>query len=116
MRYIRYAFLAALAIVLISVSLANREAVTLRLVPEDMAGLLGLGWSMQMPLFVVVLGGIAAGLVVGFVWEWLREHRHRREASLRAREVAKLENEVVRLKGQKHEGKDEVLAILDETG
>jgi hypothetical protein len=31
-----------------------------------------------------------------------------------AREIRKLEREVARLKGEKHEGKDEVLALLDE--
>ena len=116
MRYIRYAFLAALAVVLISVSLANREIVTLKLLPDALVPLTGGNWAISLPLFVVVLGGIAAGLVIGFVWEWLREYKHRREASRKAREVAQLEREVSKLKDQKHQGKDEVLALLDETG
>jgi len=114
MRYIRYAFLAALGVVLISVSLANREIVTLRVMPEAMSEQLGMNWVVSLPLFIVVLGGIAAGLIIGFVWEWLREHKHRREASQKSRDVAKLEREVVRLKGERDQGKDEVLAILDE--
>ena len=114
MRYIRYAFLGTLGILLISVSLANRGAVTLKLMPDPFAEFLGFNWTISLPLFVVVLGGIAAGLVIGFVWEWMREYKHRREASVKAREVAKLEREVTKLKGEKHQGKDEVLAILDE--
>lgn len=114
MRYIRYAFLAALAIVLISVSLANRDIVTLRLLPEPLTALTGGNWAISLPLFVVVLGGIAAGLVIGFVWEWLREYKHRREASRKGSEVARLEREITRLKGKQSEGKDEVLALLDE--
>lgn len=114
MRYIRYAFLAALGIILISVSMANREAVTLKLVPDDLTGLLGINWAISLPLFVVVLGGIAVGLVLGFVWEWLREHKHRRDASRKTREVVQLKREVNQLKDHKHKGKDEVLAILDE--
>ncbi|GHF35947.1 lipopolysaccharide assembly protein LapA domain-containing protein [Seohaeicola zhoushanensis] len=116
MRYIRYAFLGALAVVLISVSLANRAAVELRLVPEALADLLGFNQVITLPLFVVVLGGIAVGLVLGFVWEWLREHKHRREASVKTREVNKLEREVTRLKGKQNEGRDEILAILDKAG
>lgn len=116
MRYIRYAFLGALAVVLISVSLANRAAVELRLVPEALADLLGFNQVITLPLFVVVLGGIAVGLVLGFVWEWLREHKHRREASVKTREVNKLEREVTRLKGNQNEGRDEILAILDKAG
>ncbi|WP_164658325.1 lipopolysaccharide assembly protein LapA domain-containing protein [Tropicibacter sp. Alg240-R139] len=114
MRYIRYAFLGTLGILLVSVSLANRNFVTLKLVPEDLAGLIGFNLSVSLPLFVVVLGGIAAGIIIGFVWEWLREHKHRKEATVKHREVRKLEREVTKLKDKSNEGKDEVLAILDE--
>ena len=114
MRYIRYAFLAALAVVLVTVAIANRDVVTLNLLPAELATLSGVTLSVSLPLFVVIFGAIIAGLLIGFVWEWLREHKHRREASQKSRDVAKLEREVVRLKGERDQGKDEVLAILDE--
>lgn len=114
MRYIRYAFLGALAIVLIAVALANRGFVTLRLLPEELANLLGLTHSIELPMFIVIFGGIAAGLLIGFFWEWLREHKVRAEVSRKSSEVKKLERELRRVKGQRDEGKDEVLAILDE--
>lgn len=114
MHYIRYAFLGTLGVILISVSLANRMVVELKLLPDALAELLGYNPGLALPLFVVVLGGIAAGLVIGFFWEWLREHRHRREANRGAREVRKLQREVTRLKDAKNEGKDEVLALLDD--
>ena len=116
MRYIRYAFLGVLAIVLISVSMANRGVVTLQLLPREFAGLLGWNFSIALPLFAVVLGGIAAGLVIGFVWEWMREFKHRRDAGRKDRELRRLEREVARLKRSKAEAedKDEVLALLDE--
>jgi len=116
MRYIRYFFLAGLGIILISASLANRDVVTVKLIPEALADLIGFNFSLGLPLFVVMLGGIAAGLVIGFIWEWLREYKQRRTASNSARSVRQLEREVARLKGEKHQGKDEVLAILDEAG
>lgn len=114
MRYIRYAFLGTLGIILVSVSLANRGVVTLKLMPDDLAHLLGFNFTLSLPLFLVVLGGIAAGLVIGFFWEWLREHKHRRTADVKHREVRKLEREVKSLKKKQNEGKDEVLAILDD--
>lgn len=115
MRYIRYAILGSLGIVLVSVCLANRAFVDLKLLPDAFAELLGLNFTMSLPLFVVVLGGLGVGLVVGFIWEWLREHKHRRAVGTQSREVKKLSREVQKLKNQKHEGKDEVLALLEET-
>lgn len=114
MRYVRYAFLATLGIILISVSLANRGMVTLKLLPQALSEMFGFAPAITLPLFIVVLGGIAAGLVLGFFWEWLREHKIRRDAGQKTRKLRNLEREVTRLKGEKHQGKDEVLAILDE--
>lgn len=56
MRYLRYAFLAALGIILISVSLANVQSVELKLMPDALAELLGFNLSASLPLFLVVLG------------------------------------------------------------
>ncbi|NDW45056.1 LapA family protein [Ruegeria sp. PrR005] len=114
MRYIRYAFLGTLGVILVSVSLANRQMVTLQLLPEDLAHLLGFNFALTLPLFLVVLGGIAAGVVIGFVWEWLREHKHRRTADVKHREVRKLEREVKSLKQKQSGDKDDVLALLDD--
>ncbi|ASM73083.1 MULTISPECIES: LapA family protein [Roseobacteraceae] len=116
MRYIRYACIAIFAIALIAIALANRELVMLKVLPQEAAGYFAMNPTIQLPLFVVIFLGIIVGLLVGFVWEWMREHAVRAEASRKAREIRKLEREVKRLKGEKHEGKDEVLALLDEAG
>lgn len=114
MRYIRYGFWACVAICLIVVGLGNRGLVDLRLMPEELGQLVGFNGTVSVPLFAVIFGAIAIGLLIGFVWEWLRERKHRAEASRKSREVQKLERQVEQLKGEKHEGKDEVLALLDE--
>ncbi|NOD46761.1 DUF1049 domain-containing protein [Ruegeria sp. HKCCD5849] len=114
MRYIRYAFLGTLGIILISVSLANVESVELKLMPDPLAELLGFNLTASLPLFLVVLGGVVAGLIIGFIWEWMREHKHRRDATAKKSEVRKLEREVNKLKKKQNEGKDDVLALLDE--
>lgn len=114
MRYVRYAFLATLGVVLISVALANRGVVTLKLLPEALADLVGLHYSISLPLFVVILGSIIAGLLIGFVWEWMREYKIRAAASRAQRELQQTKREVRRLKGRQEENKDEVLALLDE--
>jgi lipopolysaccharide assembly protein A len=114
MRFIRYAFLASLAVVLIVVATANRDMVTLHLLPDTVERLIGFSADITLPLFVVIFGGIIAGVLIGFVWEWLREHKHRAEAARRTREVEMLERELRREKRLQNQDKDEVLALLDE--
>jgi putative membrane protein len=117
MRYIRYAFLAALAVVLITLALANRGAVTLSSLPEGLSTFPGLEWmaiSVDVPLFLVIFAGIVAGLLIGFVWEWLREYKFRAEASAKKQEVRKLERQLKRTQAERDKDKDEVLAILDQ--
>lgn len=115
MRYIKYLFLAALAVSLVTLALANAGSVTLRLLPDVLAQASGMSWSIELPLFAVIFGGILAGLMIGFFWEWMREHKHRAEAARKRAEVQKLESELKRVKGQKaKEEGDEVLALLSE--
>ncbi|WP_375174444.1 lipopolysaccharide assembly protein LapA domain-containing protein [Pseudooceanicola sp.] len=113
MRYIRYLILAVIGVALIAVALANRGLVSLKLLPEGLARIAGLNPSIELPLFLVIFGGVVVGVLIGFIWEWLREHKHRAEVSRKSKEVGKLEREVRKLKGEKHQGKDEVLALLD---
>ena len=113
MRAIRYAFWALVALCLVVVGLSNRGVVTVRAMPETFAAPLGVTAAMDMPLFVVIFLGVAAGLMIGFVWEWLREARIRSAARTKAREVATLQREVGRLRSEQNVGRDEVLALLD---
>ena len=113
MRYLRYGFLGLLGIVLITVAIANREVVTLTLLPAELGALFGLNLSIQIPLFVVIFSGIVAGLFIVFCWEWLREYKLRAEGHRSAREVNKLQRQVRKLQVEKYDEKDEVLALLD---
>lgn len=115
MRYIRYLFLAVIGLFLILVALANRGMVTVKLLPEEIAAYLGQPLSYELPLFIVIFGGIIVGLLIGFVWEWFREHKLRVDGRLQKREKERLEREVKGLKRKSNEGKDEVLALLDDS-
>lgn len=118
MRFIRYAVYAVVAIVLIVISLANRETVTLSTLPDGIAAIPGAGWlavSVQLPLFLVVLGAILLGFVLGELFEWLREHKYRAEAAQKKGEVKKLERELKKTQTERDKDKDEVLAILDQS-
>lgn len=112
-RWTKYLLLAALAVVLVTVALANRAPVTLNALPPDLAAFAGVQWSVDVPLFLVIFGGLAGGLLIGFVWEWLREMKHRAVASRKVREVSRLEQELAALRDAKGQPQDEILALMD---
>lgn len=110
MRFIRMIFLAVLAIVLVVIAFANRGVVAVRLVPEELAWVFGgRDLSLNLPLFLVVLLALLVGMVLGLVWEWLRESQLRRESARRAFHLARLEREA-----RPHvPPSDDVLALLE---
>lgn len=118
MRYLRYLFLAVLAICLVTVALANRGPVTLYLLSGDLAGWVGLERygipnSIELPLFMVIFASIVAGLLIGLVWEWLREHRIRADAAATRRDRDQLQREIGKLRENTGKQKDDVLALLE---
>ena len=100
LRILRLIFVLGTGIVLLTVALANRGSVTLQLLPEEMQGLIGWNTAFQLPLFLVILGAVAVGVLIGFVWEWFREIRLRALARGKTREVARLERELSTLRGE----------------
>lgn len=112
-RILRLLFLAALAVVMIALALANRDTVTLRVLPPEAAEFLGLDWAVQVPLFLVIFAGVLLGLFIGFVWEWMREYRIRSTGAQATRRAAHLEREVDRLKARTEGPKDDVLALIE---
>lgn len=116
MRWVRYIILGLLALVLVTLALANRAVVTLQLLPETMAEFFAIDMSVRMPLFLVIFIAGLIGLLIGFVWEWIRESRERNAAKANAKNIAKLEREVARLRGGSAvpARRDDVLAIVEE--
>lgn len=114
MRFVTYLILALIAIALVIVGFANRGVVTLTLLPADLVPFTKYNVSYDLPLYAVVFGGIAVGILLGFFWEWMREHKHRADAAAQRRERAMLAKEVEKLKKDKNIGKDEVLALLED--
>jgi putative membrane protein len=111
-RVLRYVLLAILTVSLMVMASANRSMVTLNLLPDAFANLFQFNWQIAVPAYLVLFFGIVIGLLIGFVWEWLREYKHRRVASTKTREVSKLERELAAMKDQTSLPQDEVLAIL----
>ncbi len=113
-RFFKILFLALVATCLVLLFFANNEPVTLNLLPDGMATAIGLRNEYTTSLFVVVVAALLIGIVVGFFWEWLREHRFRAEAKTQRKEATRLRQEVAAVKGRATDGQDEILALLDE--
>jgi lipopolysaccharide assembly protein A len=109
MRFIKWTLLVIILVAIVLLAVANREIVTVDLLPPALAPILP--WSVEMPLFLVSLISIGVGLVLGYILEWLREHRYRRRAAEKAREAERLSREVNRLK-QTNRPEDDVLALI----
>jgi uncharacterized integral membrane protein len=84
-----------LAIVIVAFAVANRQIVTVSLDPfsaEHPAS------SLTLPLFVLILVLLIAGVVIGGVAAWLRQAKWRRVARRLEREVEELRGEVASLR------------------
>ena len=112
MRLIRTSFLFCLATLLFLLSLANSEKVTLYFLPENLTALVEIEMAVSIPLFLVFFSGIFIGLVVGFLWEWLREYKFRVEANKYQKRLFKAETELSELHAKENK-KDDVLTLLE---
>jgi len=113
-KYIKYLFLFVIGLALVLLALANVEPVTLTVLPHNLAEWMNWNFVLTLPLFLVILGGVLAGLLIGFVWEWFREHKQRADAKAQRKERDQLAREVQSLRGEANRGRDEVLALLED--
>ncbi len=83
--------LVPLAIIIIAFAVANRQNVTVSLDPfnPDVPAA-----SLTEPLFVVLLGVLILGVIIGGIASWLRQARWRRNARRLEREVSHLRAEI----------------------
>ncbi len=114
MAYLRYGVAALVALVFVTVALANRAIIEVKLLPDTLAALLGFNFSVSLPLFIILGLFIGAGLLLGFVWEWFREHGYRAEAARLRREREAMRAELKRAeKVAPQMKKDDVLALVE---
>lgn len=115
MAYLRIALSAALAILLTTIALANRDFVSVKLFPDTIGNLIGVNFGFGLPLFILLGLAIGLGLMLGFIWEWLREHSYRADAARLRRRVDALESDLSKLEkaAPAVAQKDDVLAVLE---
>ena len=94
-RFLFLVFLLPLGVAAVALSVANRDIVTLSL---DPMGLLGRGWSVSLPQFVLLFGVLGVGVIIGGVAAWLGQSKWRYAARLERANIARLRHEVERLR------------------
>ncbi len=114
-QFFRVIFLCVLAILLVMLCLVNRDIVTFRLFPEVVGKALGISGAYLVPQYLVVFGAVFVGVIAGVVREYIRGHRHRKQASERGRRLRRLEREIDELKSSsgKPRAGDDVLELLE---
>jgi hypothetical protein len=118
MKTLRYVLLGVVLFFCVTVALANRAPVTLALWPDTMSAFLGFGYSITLPLFVIVSGALGMGLVLGLMWEWLRERSLRSDGAKARKELDKMRAVGAVPEPAPRPGttqRDQVLAILDDS-
>lgn len=111
MRVIKLILLIVILIAIVVLAIANRDMVTLELLPSGLAYLLP-GASVELPLFIVIVASILVGMIIGYLFEYLREYKHRRLASRKIKEANDLNRENERLRRETNKPKDDVLALV----
>ncbi|MBE7636111.1 DUF1049 domain-containing protein [Sneathiella sp. P13V-1] len=89
MKYISWAFLAILGLIIITLSIGNRDTVTFSLFP--------LPFVMDIPLFILILSGGFLGVILGAFRTWMADGKARRENRANKQEVLRLKGVVSRL-------------------
>jgi uncharacterized integral membrane protein len=96
-RIIALAILVPLGIVLIMLSVANRQAVTLALNPFDPTDAL---LSVTLPFFVFLFLTLITGMILGSLATWFKQGKHRKQARVQASEAVKWHTEADRQKAK----------------
>ena len=94
--FLKFLVLAPLAVIFLSFDMANRQNVTISFDPFN-TGDFPLP-QVVLPLFLVLIGTLMLGVLLGGVATWMRQGRYRRAArdARRSTEILRGENETLR--------------------
>lgn len=93
-RFLKALVLLPIAVVVILLAVANREPVTLSFDPFSPEPV----FSLVLPLYAVIFGAVALGILVGGIAGWLGQSKTRQRARYHRREADRLAKEAAELK------------------
>lgn len=91
MRTIRMVIAVLILIAVMILMAANMTPVDLHLLPPEFAP--GMSTLKAVPVAIIIVISLVAGILIGFLMEFAREAKHRRRLSEKRREVSDLRNE-----------------------
>lgn len=94
-RFLKALIFIPIALVVVFLSIANRASVTVSLDPFTRAAP---EFYFTAPLFLIMFGAVACGVVIGGVGAWLAQRGKRRELRQTRREVSALKAEADKLR------------------
>lgn len=94
-RFLKSLLLLPVAAVVILLAVANRAPVQLSFDPVNVDAP---AFSVSLPLYAILFGAVALGIVVGGIFTWLGQGRARASARHHRREASRYEREVNRLR------------------
>ncbi len=95
-RVLQWLILVPLAIVGVAFAVANRQIVTVSFDPFAMHPSEQI--EVKAPLFVVLVLALAAGVLVGGLFTWFGQGKHRRASREAQSEMARLRSDIERMK------------------
>lgn len=109
MRTVRLVILVLLLVVLMILMAANWTPIELRLAPPQLFP--GLPVLSAVPLALVIVAALLAGILIGLLMEFAREAKDRRKLSEKRRQVNELRDENARLVKRLETQGDEIGAL-----
>jgi uncharacterized integral membrane protein len=96
-RFVSLFVLLPIAVVVIVLSVANRDIVSFSL---DPIGGAAAGWAVEAPMFVFLFAAVALGILIGGAATWFRQGRWRHAARIERANAERLRRETADLRGQ----------------
>ena len=106
-KILSFIILVPLAILLVVFCVANREAVTVSLDPFGTMP----QFTFALPLFILLMGAVIAGVILGGLGTWFTQAHYRRKAWRRKNEVDRLRREADDAKERLRQLREEKAAL-----
>lgn len=107
MKILRWLFGAIALLVIVGLTIANRDSVRLSLDPIDGPQS---AWSIEAPLFVVAYGALILGVLLGVTVEWMAQGKWRKSARTAKSEISTLTRDLQKVQEQLAAREQEITA------